>query len=387
MSYVIRSNFKRRIVSLADSLGERVLGKGDGGCSGDIQSILLIRLDHLGDVLLTTPAIKPLRRRFPHARITLVVKKWALEAVKNNPCVDRIIVFNPFWTVSKGEGTKTAGGAGMYRLIRLLRGEGFDLAIDFKGDFRNILIAYLSGAKRRISYGIRGGGFLLTDVVPYEQGIHEIDKNLRLLVPLGINSDGSHMELYPNSGDVAEAEEILDQEGIDLRRRTIALHYGGGSQYKRWGVEKFVTLARRLTKDNSTNVLFFGGPYEGKPFGSGEQPEKGIFLMPDMTVCQMAAAFQRCDVLVCNDSGPMHMALAVGTPTVAIFGPTFADRFGPKDLSKNKVVRSSLPCSPCWHPDTTIACKAANCLKGIAVDEVMAAIEELVREPMYADRE
>jgi len=387
MSYVIRSNFKRQIVTLADGVGERIFGKRDVGCSGEIKSILLIRLDHLGDVLLTTTAIKSLRQRFPPARITMVVKKWALEAVKNNPCVDRIIVFNPFWTVSKGEGTKTAGVAGIYRLIRRLRCERFDLAIDFKGDFRNILIAYLSGAKRRISYGIRGGGFLLTDVVPYEQGIHEIDKNLRLLAPLGINSGGSHMELYSNSGDVAKAEEILGQEGIDLRRRTIALHHGGGSHYKRWDMEKFVTLARRLAKDNSTNVLFFGGPYEGKPFRSGEQPEKGIFLMPDMTVCQMAAAFQRCDVLVCNDSGPMHMALAVDTPTVAIFGPTFANRFGPKDLSKNKVVRSSLPCSPCWHPDTSIGCKEADCLKGIAIDEVMAAIEELVQEPMFVDRE
>jgi ADP-heptose:LPS heptosyltransferase len=312
----------------------------------------------------------------------LVVKKWALEAVKNNPHIDRIIIFNPFWTIPRGEGTKTAGVAGIYRLVRQLRRERFDLAIDFKGDFRNILIAYLSGAKRRISYGVRGGGFLLTDIVPYQQDIHEIDKNLRLLGPLGINSDGSHMELYLNSGDVAKAEKIIGLEGIDLRRRTIALHHGGASHHKRWGMEKFITLAKRLTKDNSTNVLFFGGPHEGKPFQSGGKPEKGIFLLPDMTVCQMAAAFQKCHLLVCNDSGPMHVGIAVGTPTVAIFGPTFADRFGPRDLSNNRVVRSPSPCSPCWHPDTTIGCKEANCLKGIAVDEVMAAIEELVQAPM-----
>ena len=387
MNYLIRSTLKRRIVSLADGVGERILRKRSEGCSGEVKSILLIRLDNLGDVLLTTPAVRSLRQRFPHARITMVVKEWALEAVKNNPHIDHIIIFNPFWTIPKGERTKTAGVAGIYRLVRRLRRERFDLAIDFKGDFRNILIAYLLGAKRRISYGIRGGGFLLTDIVPYQQGIHEIDKNLRLLVPLGINSDGSHMELYLNSGDVTKAEQIIGQEGIDLRRRTLALHHGGASHYKRWGMEKFIILARRLTKDNYTNVLIFGGPYEGKPFRSGEKPEKGIFLMPDMTICQMAAAFQRCDLLVCNDSGPMHVGIAVGTPTVAIFGPTFANRFGPKHLNKNKVVRSSLPCSPCWHPDTSIGCREVNCLKGVAVDEVMAAIEELVQEPINVDRE
>jgi len=378
VNYLIRSTLKRRIVSLVDGVGERILRKRNEGCSGEVKSILLIRLDHLGDVLLTTPAIKSLKKRFPHARITLVVKKWALETVKNNPHIDRIIIFNPSWTIPRGERTETAGVAGIYRLVRQLRYERFDLAIDFKGDFRNILLAYLSGAKRRVSYGIRGGGFLLTDIVPYQEGIHEIDKNLRLLVPLGINSDGIHMELYLNSGDVAKAEQIIGQEGIDLRRRTIALHHGGGSHYKRWGMEKFITLAKRLTKDNSTNVLIFCGPYEGKPFQSGGKPEKGIFLMPDMTICQMAAAFQRCDLLVCNDSGPMHVGIAVGTPIVAIFGPTPPDRFGPKDLRKNRVVRSPLRCSPCWHPDTTFGCKEADCLKGIKVDDVMAAIEELV---------
>ncbi len=380
MDYQILNPYKRRIVSLLDTAGGILLRRQNEKSFGVPGSVLLIRLDHLGDVLLTTPAIRSLKRQFPHSRITMVVREWSFEVVKNNPYIDRVVVINPFWTVPDQEDSKTLGVTGIYQLIGRLRRECFDLAIDFKGDFRNILIAYLSGAKRTISYAIRGGGFLLTDGVPYESEIHEIDKNLRLLAPLGVDSGGCETELYFQDEDVAWVEEIFNREKIDLSRRTIALHYGGASQFKRWDMEKFVSLTERITEINSTNVLIFGGPYEREAFQLWENPEKGVFLMPHMTICQMAVAFKKCSLLVCNDSGPMHVGIAVGTPTVAIFGPTFPDRFGPKDLKRNRVVRSQLSCSPCWHPDKSIDCKEANCLKQIEVDEVLAAIDDLVKE-------
>jgi len=377
MRYLIRNPLKRRLVFCLDKVGGCFPFKGDGNSPQTINSVLLIRLDHLGDVLLTTPAIKSLKRQFPQARITMVVKEWSFEVVRNNPHIDKIVIFNPFWTIPKREETNIAGVAGISRLVRTLRREHFDLSIDFKGDFRNILITYLSGAKRRISYAIRGGGFLLTDVVPYKLRIHEIDKNLKLLTPLGINSGDSNMELYVDDEDVATVEQIFEQERIDLKRRTIAVHYGGASRYKCWDVEKFVALAEELTKDGSTNVLIFGGPYERKTLQLGKKPGEGIFTMPDMTICQMAAAFRRCDQLVCNDSGPMHVGLAVGTPTVAIFGPTFFDRFGPKDLKKNKIIHSHLACGPCWHPDTPIGCYERHCFKSIDVAKVLTGIGQL----------
>ena len=377
MTYLIRSLFKRRVVSLVDSIGKLIFGRRNRSCSEDIKSILLIRLDHLGDVLLTTPAMRSLKKRFPQVRITMVIKEWSLEAIKNNPHIDNIIICNPFWTIASKEGKKPEGICGIYHLIHLLRKEHFDLAIDFKGDVRNILITFLSGAKRRVSYGIRGGGFLLTDDIPYESEIHEIDKNLRLLNRLGINAQDDEMELYFNEEDMARVEQIFEQKGIDLSSQTIALHYGGASQFKCWDMDKFITLAERITENNSANVLFFGGPYEREALQLSEKIEKGIFLMPDLTVCQMAAALKRCALLVCNDSGPMHMGFAVGTPTVAIFGPTFPNRFGPKDLEKNRVVRSGLSCSPCWHPDKPIGCKERKCFKSIEVGSVLAAIKEL----------
>lgn len=380
MRYLIRNPYKRRIVSLLDKVGTVFFARRSRDPSNIVRKVLLIRLDHLGDVLLTTPAIKTLKKQFPDARLTMLVKEWSYETIRNNPTIDKIIVFNSFWTIPREEGNKSVGVTGIVRLIRHLRREHFDLAIDFKGDFRNILIAYLAGTRRRISYAVRGGGFLLTDIVPYEPGIHEIDKNLKLLSPLGVNSQESNMELHVDDKDIAAVESIFAKKGIDSKRRIIALHPGGGSEYKCWGGEKFITIAEKLTKDSFTNVLIFAGHYERKSFQVEGKSARGIFVMPNLSVCQMAAAFKKCDLLVCNDSGPMHIGFAVGTPTVAIFGPTFPNRFGPKDLRKNRVVRLQLPCSPCWHPDKGLGCRERNCLKGIEIDEVLTAINELERK-------
>ncbi len=379
MHYLIRNPYKRRMVSLLDKVGSVFFARRSRDPSNIVRKVLLIRLDHLGDVLLTTPAIKSLKKQFPHARLTMLVKEWSYEAIRNNPNIDKIIFFNSFWTIPREEGTKNVGVSGIVRLIRHLRREHFDLAIDFKGDFRNILIAYLAGARRRISYAVRGGGFLLTDIVPYEPGIHEIDKNLKLLSPLGVNSQDSNMELLVDDKDIAAVESIFAKKGIDSKRPIIALHPGGGSEYKCWDREKFITTAEKLTKNSFANVLIFAGHYERRSFQVVGKSTRGIFVMPDLSVCRMAAAFKKCDLLICNDSGPMHVGVAVGTPTVAIFGPTFPNRFGPKDLRKNRVVRLQLPCSPCWHPDKALGCRERNCLKGIEIDEVLTAINELER--------
>jgi len=107
MTYLIENSFKRRVVSIVDGIGKLIFRKRDADCSEAIKSILLIRLDHLGDVLLTTPAIKSLKKQFPQARIGMLIKEWSFEAIQNNPHIDNIIIFNPSWTIAKSEGTKT----------------------------------------------------------------------------------------------------------------------------------------------------------------------------------------------------------------------------------------------------------------------------------------
>jgi ADP-heptose:LPS heptosyltransferase len=126
--------------------------------------------------------------------------------------------------------------------------------------------------------------------------------------------------------------------------------------------------------------LIFGGHYERDVVTKIRKKVGGndIFVMPELTLCQMAAAFKMCRVLICNDSGPMHVGIATKTHVVAIFGPTYPSRFGPKDLEMNRIVKPRIGCSPCWHPDNSIGCKDRKCLRSITADQVFKAVKELV---------
>jgi lipopolysaccharide heptosyltransferase II len=311
----------------------------------------------------------------------MVVKKLAFDTVKHNPYIDEIEVYNSSWTIPKIEGHTKQGIVDFIRFVLKLRKEKYDVAFDLKGDFRNILIMYLSGAKRRIGYGNRGGSFMLTDVVNYNAEEHEIDKNLSLLKPLNISSTFQEPEIFFPKEDEDVVRSILREMGIQKTKVMIGIHAGGASFYKRWPEEKFAKLIKLLKREGEAQILIFGGHYERDIISKIRKKirENGVFIMPELTLCQMASAFARCQAVICNDSGPMHVAIAAKTPVVAIFGPTFADRFGPKDLKRNRVVCSRMDCSPCWNPDTSIGCRERTCLNNVTVDEVFEAVKEAVQ--------
>ena len=221
---------------------------------------------------------------------------------------------------------------------------------------------------------------MLTDIVDYKAEEHGIDKNLSLLKTVNISNTFGEPEIFLSKEDEGMGLGILDQMGVHGKKRTIGIHAGGASFYKRWPEEKFVELIALLKREREIQILIFGGHYERDIISKIRErvKENGVFIMPELTLCQMAAAFKRCQVVICNDSGPMHVGIAVKTPVAAIFGPTFPDRFGPKDLKMNRVVRPHIDCSPCWSPDNSIGCKERTCLKNISVEEVYKAVMELI---------
>ena len=381
MGYLIRNRFKKNLIYLIDCVGKIIVPAPVRLRVEKPKKILVIRLDHIGDVLMTTPFIKSLKRRFPDASITLVVKKWAYDVVKDNPYIDKIKVYNSPWTIAKNEKITKQGMVDFMKFISEVRKEKYNLAFDLKGDFRSILMIYLSGSKRKIGYAIRGGGFMLTDIVDYRPEEHEIDKSLSLLTTLNISNTSHEPEIFLSDEDEGMVRGIWNQMGVQEKKTTIGIHPGGASFYKRWPEVKFIELIRFLKKERKMQILIFGGRYERDIVSKIREKvkENGVFIMPELTLCQMAAAFKRCQALICNDSGPMHVGIATKTPVVAIFGPTFPDRFGPKDLKMNRVVRPHIDCSPCWSPDNSIGCKERTCLNNISVEEVYKAVMELIQ--------
>ncbi|MDD3089620.1 MAG: hypothetical protein PHT95_06730, partial [Candidatus Omnitrophica bacterium] len=148
--------------------------------------IAVIRIDHVGDVIMSTCVLGPLRKTHPASAIDMVVPSWAYDIVKSSPDITKAMLFDPVWFDRKVRARFFAQARGVFALARLLKAGRYDAVVDLRGDFRHILAMWLSGAKRRISCGVTGGAFLLTDVVPYSAHAHQTERNLSLLGPLGV---------------------------------------------------------------------------------------------------------------------------------------------------------------------------------------------------------
>ncbi len=309
-------------------------------------SILLLRLDHMGDVLMATPAIIALKKQFPSARITVGVKE-----------VNRCLISLP------GIVTTTVPPV-RWKMWVSLRKEKFDLVIDFKGDLRNIILLFLTGSKERVSYGIRGGGFLLTKRVKYISGIrHEIDRNLDI-----VKAIAGEAERQVPRYDVSAEKEAKGE-------KVIGIHPGANSSSKRWPASYFARLANRIEKEGLGRVIVFVGPNEERVINEMKQNlDPRILIRDDLPLEALAVEFKKLDLFIGNDSGPFHLAEAVGTKVITIFGATYPEIVGPVS-SNSVIIKTKRSCAPCRMPGQKERCKSFDCLKEISVDEVYEVVK------------
>ncbi len=346
-----------------------------------MKNILLIRLSSLGDIVLTSPAIRAVRQHFPQARISMLVAKQSADLLIENPHLDEVIPFN------RKAGNKDTGE--MRRIIRRLRERRFDLTIDFQRKFRTGLLAYLSGAKCRVGYH-QPNGVLCTVRVPdlstkairagRISSAHAIDRYFDLLQAIGIEATDRTLELFVTDADRAFADEMIAAKGIEADRSKVGLFPGAGWKLREWMPDRFAALGDRVAKQFDAQVLLFGGPHEGElvqQVGDLMRTE-AISLAGDLRIRQLAALIEQCDLFVTNDTGPMHVAAAMHTPTVALFGPGDHIRFQPLGPI-HTTVRHHVPCNPCKQ--FTNKCKNNICMKLITVDEVWETVHQNLSNP------
>jgi len=317
--------------------------------------ILVIRVDHIGDVVMSTPLFRALRERYPRAHLTAMVGSWARDVVARNPHLDEVLVYDcPWWSRLRRDGRD--GGwphvlVAYLRLLRKLRAARYDLVLDPRGDFRHIvLFAFLAGVRRRIGYGRSGGDYLLTEVVPWRPELHTVDKSLALLAPLGIQGSSHRTEVHCAPEDAARIRALLASHGVGDDERVATLHPGARVGVKRWPRERFAVVADWLAVEHGLRPVLVGGPDER---GEAEQTSRlmkarPVVLAGDLSLLELVALCRRSSLVLCNDSGPMHLAAAAGAPTLALFGPTTPTLFG-YDGPMNASVYHRLPCSPCHH--------------------------------------
>lgn len=336
----------------------------------EIKSILIIRTAYIGDVVMTLPILKPLKERFPGTKISFLTSKSAKEILINNPYIDEIITYNPFWFYPEKI-------IEYFKFIRRFKKTKFDLIIEARGDIREFLfLVQPLSARFKVSYDIGGGGYFLSHVVPYAGVCHRVDYHLDIVKYIGGKANDICWDIYLTENEKKRVEEILWENGI--HKPFISIHPGSRQPLKRWSAKRYALLADMIIKHNGINVVLLGSMGEKQLVESigNEMKTKPIMLVGKTNLREMAGIFSKSALLICNDSAPMHIAAAVNTLTIAIFGPSKSIETGPYG-NKNIVIEKNYPCRITCDENVCKNDIQNGCMADICVDDVLDAVKKL----------
>jgi lipopolysaccharide heptosyltransferase II len=395
---------ERLAVGLADtalSVASLPLGLLRRRPRGEPQRILLLRLERIGDLLMSLGAIQAVRTLAPHAVIDLVVGSWNEPVARTIPGIDRLEVLDAPW-LARGE-----SGSPLARIAaRALcwRRQHYDLAINFEGDVRSHALMAASLAPRTVGFAMAGGGPVLTDVVAHDPRRHTALAGLALVerafglregsLPGPLDPAGASLWrlALPAAAADAAARALL-AAGVEADAAPlVAVHVAGGRAIKQWPVARFAEVARALARSHGARILLTGTEADRPLVEEARAALAGVpgvhALSGALDLLALAGVLERCALVVTGDTGPMHLAASVGAPIVAIFGPSSPDRYGPL-AAHAQVVRIDLPCSPCNRvrkPPERCVGHTPDCLEGIDVARVLHAATTALGQARFATR-
>ncbi len=380
MSYKIVNRRKRWATAVADAVG-RVLffpataWRRRGRIETEqVREILVVRTAYIGDVVMTLPLFKPLKQRFPAARITLLTSPAAGALVAGHPYINEVLPYQPFWFYPTGIREYLA-------FIRGARQRRWDLVIEARADIRDLLlIVWPLRATCKVSYDVGGGGFLLTHVVPYGGLKHKVEYHLDIGRYLGAEDGPLCWGIELRKEEQGRVDALL--EGAGVRGRFVAVHPGSRLPLKTWFPERYAALCDALAMRHRLPVVLLGAPEE-RPLAeriAGAAAHKPVNLAGRLNLRELAGLLARAAVLVCNDSSPMHIAAAMATPTVAIFGPSKSVETAPYG-TRNRVVEKDYPCRfSCDESSCRNTARPHGCLRDISVEDVLYAAEDILAQ-------
>jgi lipopolysaccharide heptosyltransferase II len=333
--------------------------------------ILIWKLSALGDVILSTPSLRAIRRQFPQAYLTLAVGRSAYEVVARCPYLDECLIYD-------GKG-KDRGPLGQWRWIRRLRRGAFDLSIDLQNSRRTHVMAWAAGIPVRVGYRRKYGWLLNRGVRLPRVVLAPIAHQHHLLRQAGFSTDGEALEVWPSALDEQAADRLLPPASAE-RRPVVGVHPGGSGRWKtkRWEVDRWARLCDALAQHNLQVIMT--GAAEERALGEAIRQMTASsphIVIGQTSLLELACLIKRCDVFVTQDSSPLHLAAAVGTPTVALFGPTDPARHLPPTFL-GQVIKKDVFCSPCYSPTCRTITHA--CMKRIEVEEVLRAVLGLLAD-------
>ena len=341
-------------------------------------NILIVKLSAIGDVVHTLPSLTALRFLYPHAHISWVVEESASDIITDHPHLDRVIISRrKSWIRDlKKKHSLREPLSDMRSFVSTVRDRKYDLAIDFHGLFKSAIIIQLSRAGRKLGYDSMQelSGLFYTEKIYEDMGKHAVDRYLDFVRYLGGEEHNPEFIIQIGDENRQKIEDLLRSNRIDTEAPFVAINPVAFWETKLWQDDKFAHLADSIVEELGVPVVFTGGIGERRIDRIRSfMKTLSISLEGRTSLKDLAYLYRLSALLVTTDSGPMHIAAAVGTPVVALFGPTDPRRTGPYGRN-HIVIRRNMDCSPCLKK----RCNTCTCMKDITVEEVLEAVKEKI---------
>ena len=322
----------------------------------------------VGDMVLLTPALRALKIAYPQSHLSLLIRPLVADLMATHPYIDEVIVD------SKGRALSSLPS--FWKSVSEIRRSDFDLAVVLHPtSFRNALIPFLAGIPERIGSNVSGRGILLTRACADRTDLHEVHRYLRVLELIDIHESDAKLEFWHTDADRHAARQILATHGISPKEHLIGVNLGTTWRTKRWSLENFAEVITQAQERFGARILLTGSTAEiplGEALAQIAKVET-INLIGKTTLMQLGALIESCNLYLTCDSGPMHIAAAVGTPTIALFGPTSPTRHGPYG-ENHEIIEKPVECRPCYKRNCMRKDQPHLCMTEIDPNEVVTQI-------------
>ncbi|MEW6096650.1 MAG: glycosyltransferase family 9 protein [bacterium] len=345
----------------------------------DYKRILVIKLIAIGDLVVALPTIKALKKSFPEAYLAMLVTPRVKEVVEGFPYLDKIIYYD---ILGKDKGIK-----GLFKIISLLKKEKFDLVIELDHYYRiTSMITFFARIKNRVGFDLpkQGRRGLVTIKVPYLVDVHEVEAFLETARGVGADiSDKELVEIWTSNEDKEYVDKFLKEAGVTDEDFLVGIHPGTGpsATSRRWTPEKFGKLADWLIKEKKAKVVFTGANSELGLINESvnSMTSKPIIAAGKINLKQFAQLCSRCKLFICVDTGPLHIAAAMKTKVIGLYGPNTPLKWGPYGKGHITIYKN-LDCSPCTkqYLGQVSKCKNPICMEKIEIEDVMKAVEKML---------
>ena len=353
-----------------------------------MNKILIINPFGIGDVLFTTPMISNLRRAYPQACIAYIGNRRTADFLSRNAKINRVFVYerDEFFDIYKKDPLKFFKKWWVF--VQEIRKQEFDVVFDLSLNSTFGFICRLCGIPKRIGYDYRGRGRFLTNQFPLEgyEGRHVVEYYLDLLRFMDIAVTHKGMEFFMTDLDEDWAKQWLKNQGIDSSKPVVAVVPGGGASWgdqaknKRWPAQKYVELTDKIIAQCNAAVILMGDVKE-EPMclEIARLARFHLYSVAGKTsLVQMASLFKQCGLVIANDGGPLHVAVASGVRTVSIFGPVDETVYGPYPMEGHVVIKKGLACQPCYRRFRMSDCKHLSCLQELSVEDVFRKVNQIL---------